>query len=273
MPGLYTSQHGSEGKGQQFFLRGFDAVHGADLSLRVGGIPINELSNVHGQGYADLGFVIPETVRGLVSRKGPFDLEQGWFATAGAVDLELGTSNRGRRVGYELGTTNRHRLVVIDAPKGAPDAQLVAADVLHDDGYGQGRQTTHASVLGQTELTVGRLRLRPLISGYWGAFGEPGVVALADVASGHFDRMAAPAGELGGRSQRLLAGLGGSWSRGDDELVGSSYVAWRGFDLEENFTGFLESGARRRAPAGASRRHRRRAGWRGDGGCRRRCAC
>ena len=90
VPGLYTSQHGSEGKAQQFFLRGFDAIHGSDLAIRVGGIPINEMSNIHGQGYADLGFVIPETVSGLVARKGPFDLEQGWFATAGSVDFELG---------------------------------------------------------------------------------------------------------------------------------------------------------------------------------------
>lgn len=50
VPGLYTSQHGAEGKGQQFLLRSFDAVHGADLAIRVGGIPINEMSNVHGQG-------------------------------------------------------------------------------------------------------------------------------------------------------------------------------------------------------------------------------
>ena len=115
VPGLYTSQHGAEGKGQQFFLRGFDAVHGSDLAIRVAGIPINEASNVHGQGYADLGFVIPETVGGITARKGPFDLEQGWFATAGSVDLALAIPNaRGRRVGYELGSTNRHRLIVVD---------------------------------------------------------------------------------------------------------------------------------------------------------------
>lgn len=62
VPGLYLSAHGAEGKGQQIFLRGFDAVHGADLEVRVAGVPINEMSNVHGQGYVDLGLVIPEVV-------------------------------------------------------------------------------------------------------------------------------------------------------------------------------------------------------------------
>jgi iron complex outermembrane recepter protein len=241
VPGLYTSQHGSEGKGQQFFLRGFDAVHGADLAIRVAGIPINELSNVHGQGYADLGFVIPETVAGLVARKGPFDLEQGWFATAGSLELALGTPRRGKRIGYELGTTNRHRLVVIDAPEGAPDGELVAVEAMHDDGYGETRGSEHVTALAQTELAAGRLRLRPLLVGYFARFGEPGVVPLDDIRSGYFDRMAAPAGALGGRSQRLLTGIGGAWARDRDEVVGSAHLGWRGLALTENFTGFLES--------------------------------
>lgn len=241
VPGLYTSQHGSEGKGQQFFLRGFDAVHGADLSIRVGGIPLNELSNVHGQGYADLGFVLPEAVAGITSRKGPFDLAQGWFATAGSIDLELGVASRGKRVGYELGTTNRHRLVAIEAPEGGPTGQFIAADLMRDDGYGETRGAEHGTVIAQTELGVGRLTLRPMIAGYWAKFGEPGVIPLDDIASGHFDRMDAPAGDLGGRSQRLLAGLGARWQRGRDELAASAHLGWRGLALDENFTGFLES--------------------------------
>jgi hypothetical protein len=241
VPGLYTSQHGSEGKGQQFFLRGFDAVHGADLSIRVGGIPINEQSNVHGQGYADLGFLVPEAVAGITSRKGPFDLEQGWFATAGSVDVELGVATRGRRVGYELGSTNRHRLVIVEAPEGGPTGQFLAADIMHDDGYGRDRGAEHGTVIGQTELAAGRLKLRPMIAAYWARFGEPGVIPVDDITSGYFGRMDAPAGDLGGRSQRLLSGLGASWQRGRDEVVASAHLGWRGLALDENFTGYLES--------------------------------
>jgi hypothetical protein len=242
VPGLYMSQHGSEGKGQQFFLRGFDAVHGSDVAIRVGGIPINELSNVHGQGYADLGFVIPETVGGLTSRKGPFDLEQGWFATAGSIDLQLGSPEaRGRRIGYEVGSTNRHRLVLIEAPADGPAAELVAAEVMHDSGFGENRGSEKASLLAQTELRAGRLRLRPLVVGYWSRFGEPGVLALDDIERGYFDRDSAPAGELEGRSRRILTGLAGSWRRGVDEVMASTYLGWRSLQLDENFTGFLES--------------------------------
>ncbi len=242
VPGLYMSQHGSEGKGQQFFLRGFDAVHGSDLSLRVGGIPINEMSNVHGQGYADLGFLVPETVAGIVARKGPFDLEQGWFATAGSVELELGVvEQRGARVGYELGTTNRHRLVAVEAPIDGPAAQFIAASVLHDDGYGQNRGTEQVSVLGQTELHAGRVRLRPLVAVSMGTFGEPGVTPIQDITRGFYDRLDAPATELTGETQRVLTGVGAAWRRGDDELIGTGYLGWRGLMIEQNFTGFLYS--------------------------------
>jgi outer membrane receptor protein involved in Fe transport len=241
VPGVYLSQHGAEGKGQQFFLRGFDAVHGADLAIRVGGAPINEHSNVHGQGYADLGFVIPEVVSGLTARKGPFALEQGWFATAGSVDLELGVSTRGRRVGYEIGSTGRHRMVAIEAPATGPTAQFVAADLVRDAGFGEGRGTAHGSLLAQTEIAVGAARMRPSIAGYSARFGEPGVVPLADVASGYFDRLSAPAGDLGGRSHRILAGSTLAWQRGGDEIAAAAHLGWRGLALEENYTGFLES--------------------------------
>src|SRR5690606_39056961 len=62
VPGLTLVQHGSEGKGQQFFLRGFDAEHGSGLELTLEGIPLNEWSNVHALGYLDLGLIIPEAI-------------------------------------------------------------------------------------------------------------------------------------------------------------------------------------------------------------------
>jgi hypothetical protein len=241
VPGLYMSQHGSEGKGQQFFLRGFDAVHGSDLAISVAGIPINELSNVHGQGYADLGFVVPEAVAGLVARKGPFDLEHGWFATAGSLDLELGVANRGMKLGYEIGSTNRHRLVAVAAPEDSPQAEFIAASVLHDTGYGENRGTEQASVLAQTELRTGKFRLRPMVAASTGTFGEPGVTALDDIEDGFFDRMDSPAGDRGGATQRVLSGINMTWKDGADELVGTGYLGWRGLRIEENFTGYLVS--------------------------------
>ena len=63
VPGLVASQHSGEGKAQQLFLRGFDAVHGQDVELNVAGLPVNEVSHLHALGYADLNWLIPGVVR------------------------------------------------------------------------------------------------------------------------------------------------------------------------------------------------------------------
>ena len=52
-------------------------------------------SAIHGQGYADLGFVIGETVDSLHVTEGVYDPRQGDFAVAGSIDLELGSERRG----------------------------------------------------------------------------------------------------------------------------------------------------------------------------------
>ncbi len=63
VPGLITAQHAGGGKAEQIFLRGFDVDHGTDVAASVDGIPVNMPSHGHGQGYLDLHFLIPETVK------------------------------------------------------------------------------------------------------------------------------------------------------------------------------------------------------------------
>src|SRR5271169_242941 len=87
VPGLVIAQHQGGGKADQLFLRGFDADHGTDVALYIDGVPINLPSNGHGQGYADLHFLIPETVDRVQVTKGPYFVETGDFDTAGAVNL------------------------------------------------------------------------------------------------------------------------------------------------------------------------------------------
>ncbi len=62
VPGLIVTQHSGEGKANQFFLRGFNLDHGTDIAIHVDGMPVNMRTHAHGQGYADLNFLIPELV-------------------------------------------------------------------------------------------------------------------------------------------------------------------------------------------------------------------
>ena len=59
VPGLVVTQHSGEGKANQYFLRGFNLDHGTDLAISVEGMPVNMRTHGHGQGYADLNFLIP----------------------------------------------------------------------------------------------------------------------------------------------------------------------------------------------------------------------
>jgi len=88
VPGLFIGQHAGGGKAEQIFLRGFDLDHGTDINISVDGIPVNMVSHAHGQGYADLHFVIPELINKVNFNKGPYYADKGNFTTAGFVEFK-----------------------------------------------------------------------------------------------------------------------------------------------------------------------------------------
>src|SRR5258706_15037892 len=89
VPGMAVTQHSGGGKANQYFLRGFNLDHGTDFAVQVDGMPVNLPSHAHGQGYADLNFLIPELVDHIHYRKGPYYADQGDFSAAGAAHLHL----------------------------------------------------------------------------------------------------------------------------------------------------------------------------------------
>ncbi|MEZ4932571.1 MAG: hypothetical protein R2788_10685 [Saprospiraceae bacterium] len=65
-----VSTQAAAARAEQLFLRGFDIDHGIGVSISVDGISVNAGLPCHGQGYADLHFLIPETVERLDFGKG-----------------------------------------------------------------------------------------------------------------------------------------------------------------------------------------------------------
>lgn len=88
VPGLIVTQHSGEGKANQYFLRGFNLDHGTDLAITVDGMPVNMPTHGHGQGYADINFLIPELIQSVNVRKGPYFADVGDFGSAGAVGID-----------------------------------------------------------------------------------------------------------------------------------------------------------------------------------------
>ena len=88
VPGLIVTQHSGEGKANQYFLRGFNLDHGTDLAISVDGMPVNMPTHGHGQGYADINFMIPELIQSVNVRKGPYFADVGDFGSAGSLAID-----------------------------------------------------------------------------------------------------------------------------------------------------------------------------------------
>lgn len=108
VPGLFIAQHAGGGKAEQLFLRGFDLDHGTDINIAVDGMPVNMVSHAHGQGYADLHFLMPETIEEVDFDKGPYNVAKGDLANAGYVEFK--TADRMRTgAAVEIGMHNYQR--------------------------------------------------------------------------------------------------------------------------------------------------------------------
>jgi outer membrane cobalamin receptor len=246
VPGVFVSQHGGEGKAHQIFFRGFDAVHGQDVELWAGGAPVNDVSNIHGQGYADLHFLIPEVVRAIRSTPGTYEPQQGDFAVAGSMRFDLGYEEPGVTAKATLGSFGTRRYFMAYHPKQASPETFAAFELAKTDGFGPARAARHASGIGQTSYDFGHgISGRVLASAYAGRFDSAGVLRLDDIESGRVDRFATYDPKQGGYSSRaqLVAELRSEApSDGTSEPSAwklSPYVVLRSLALRSNFTGFL----------------------------------
>ena len=110
VPGLLIAQHSGGGKANEYMLRGFYADHGTDIAFSADGIPLNFVSHGHGQGYTDLHMLIPETISRIDVDKGPYQPDQGDFATAGSIRMKFFDALPENFVGLTAGSFGTERV-------------------------------------------------------------------------------------------------------------------------------------------------------------------
>jgi len=117
-------------------MRGFDADHGTDVGVYVDGLPVNMVTHGHGQGYADLHFIIPETIEGLTVYKGPYFARFGNFGTAGSVDLRTTDHPDHNLMKLEGGMFNTLKATtILKIPtNGKHQSAYIAGQYSHSDG-------------------------------------------------------------------------------------------------------------------------------------------
>ena len=135
VPGLYTVQHQGGGKADEYFIRGFDADHGTDFAIYVDGIPVNIPNNAHGQGYADLHWLIPEIVDHIEVTKGPYFVQYGDFATAGGVNIITKRRPADSSITAIGGSYSLQRFLgIISSPEGTLFSPYIAFEAYHEQG-------------------------------------------------------------------------------------------------------------------------------------------
>lgn len=239
VPGILLTNDGSEAHADQVFLRGFDAREGQDIEFSVGGVPINESGNLHGNGYSDTHFILPELISALRVIEGPFDPRQGNYAVAGSADYELGLAQRGLTTKLTAGSFGTFRGLLLWGPQGGREGTFAAAELYETAGFGQNRDGRRATVLAQYEGKSGAQLYRLTAQAYIASFHSAGVLREDDFRSGRVGFFDTYDPKQGADTSRYsLSGVLES-RYGSFLLRNQAFVIVRPMRLRENFTGFL----------------------------------
>jgi len=242
VPGLVISQHQGGGKAEQYFLRGFDADHGTDVALFIDGLPVNFRSHAHGQGYADLHFLIPETVQRLDGFKGPYFVEYGDFATAGAFNFVLRDTvdeNYAEAAGGSFGT---QRYLTLLSPTRDALKTLVAIEYYRSDGpftHPNGYERFNLLAKGKASLSES-MDLSVWASFYQADWHGSGEIPARAVRSGLIGRFDAIDPNEGGTTQRTNVNLDWRWRPTENQTLSAhAYATYYTLTLFNDFTFFL----------------------------------
>lgn len=241
VPGLIVTQHSGEGKANQYFLRGFNLDHGTDLAITVDGMPVNMPTHGHGQGYADINFLIPELVQAVNVRKGPYFADKGDFSSAGSVDIdylsklpknlaEITVGSFGYRQGLAAGSTAVGAGTLLtaveaskyDGPWDVPDNVRKLNGVLR---YSQGTATDGFTLSAMA---------------YSNGWNSTDQVAQRAIDQGLISRLGSLDPTDGGTSSRFS--LSSNWAHSSEfgQSKVSAYVVRSSLQLFNNFTYLLD---------------------------------
>lgn len=246
VPGLFIAQHAGGGKADQLFLRGYDVDHGTDIAETVDGMPVNMVSHAHGQGYADLHFLIPELVDKVDFDKGRYNTNKGNLATAGWIDFQTKNFLKESQLKLEGGSFNYQRaaalLKLFDKTFGNTHQQFyVATEYFKNNSYFDDPQHFHRfNVFGKYSFINSNTQFYLSASTFNSRWNASGQIPLRAVDSGTITRFGSIDNSEGGYTARtnlnarLVKQLKNNWSS-SQQLYYSNYH----FDLCSNFTFFL----------------------------------
>jgi outer membrane receptor protein involved in Fe transport len=243
--GLFIGQHAGGGKAEQIFLRGFDIDHGTDINITVDGLPANMVSHAHGHGYADLHFVIPETIDKIDFGKGTYYQNKGNFTTAGYIDFKTKDKLNNSSIKMELGQFNTYRLLgMFNLLESNKHNTYVATEYLATNGPFESPQNfNRINLFGKyTGFLTNTDKVEIITSHFSSKWDASGQVPERAIDSGLISRFGAIDDTEGGNTSRsnFLVQYDKIIDK-NSSIKNNIYFSQYDFELYSNFTFFLEN--------------------------------
>ncbi len=239
VPGMVVTQHSGSGKANQYFLRGFNLDHGTDFAVTVNGMPVNMRTHGHGQGYADLNFIVPEFVHYIVYNKGAYDALQGDFSTAGSAEFFMTPGLEQNLLSVELGEDNFLRTVAGASIDAGDDKLFVGGEFNQYDGpwtdINEDISKKNGILNYSRDTENGGISVT--LMAYDNSWNSADQIPARAVASGLIDELGSLDTTVGGESSRYSLSV--NVTEGD--FYASGYVIDSNLDLFSNFTYFMEN--------------------------------
>ena len=243
IPGFIAVEHsGGAGKADQYFLRGFDADHGTDVAFFIDSMPINLRTHGHGQGYTDLNFIIPETIKGVDVVKGTYHAEFGDFDTAGAVRFVTRDVLQENVVQAVGGMWDTQRYLLMLSPTKDKVRTLIAAEGYYTNGpFQNDNRYFRFNIMGKATINPTARSEFSVTGSYnksqWNASGE---IPLRAVNDGSLDRFGSIDPSEGGKTQRATGRLEYHYDAPNGgRFFANAYGMYYNLNLFTNFTFFL----------------------------------
>ena len=244
VPGLIIGQHHGGGKADQILFRGFDSDHGTDFAVFIDGIPVNMVSHAHGQGYADLHWLIAETVDKVEIYKGSYFAHLGDFATSGAMNIITKKRDKDSSLTLTGGSYNTQRYVgILSPPEGTPFRPYIAGEIYYNDGpFKNPNNYIRYNILTKYNLfSTANSDLNLLGTFFKTAWDASGEIPARQVRSREIGRFGSNDPSEGGKSERQNLSFIYNYTDANQTFNAQTWASWYKLQLWSNFSLFFNN--------------------------------
>ncbi len=200
------------------------------------------VSHAHGQGYADLHWLIPETIEKVEIYKGSYFAQLGDFATSGAMNIITKKRDKDSTLTLSGGSYNTQRYVGIFAPpEGTLFKPYIAGEIYYNDGpFKNPNDYIRYNILTKFDLfSTANSNLNFLGTFFKTAWDASGEIPARQVRSREIGRFGSFDPSEGGKSERQNMSLIYNYTDANQSFTAQTWVSWYKLQLWSNFSLFF----------------------------------